>query len=133
MHQLGIECRRGFVEQHDLRPHRQCPGDGDALLLAAGEVLRIAMRLVCESDAIEELHRVSDGAALLLLLDRDGPLDDVSESGHMGEQVEALEDHADTSPLSAYRALAAFAKRGSVLVAADVFSADRHPAARRLL
>jgi hypothetical protein len=34
---LGVECGRGFVEEQDLRVAEECAGDGDALLLAAGE------------------------------------------------------------------------------------------------
>ena len=33
--QLGIECRRHFVEQHDPGPHGERTGDPIALLLAA--------------------------------------------------------------------------------------------------
>ena len=34
-HHLRIERARGLVEQHQGRMHRQCPRDGDPLLLAA--------------------------------------------------------------------------------------------------
>ncbi len=33
----GIEGTGRFVEEHDLRVHVERPGDGDALLLGAGE------------------------------------------------------------------------------------------------
>ncbi|MNL61321.1 hypothetical protein D3C87_1852280 [compost metagenome] len=33
--QLAIERGKGFVEQQQVRRDDQCPGDGDALLLAA--------------------------------------------------------------------------------------------------
>ena len=36
--ELGVERGGRLVEQHELRVHRQRPGDGDALLLAAGEL-----------------------------------------------------------------------------------------------
>ena len=36
--QLGVEGGGGLVEEHQLGLHRQRPGDGDALLLAAGEL-----------------------------------------------------------------------------------------------
>ena len=47
--QLGVERRGDLVEQHQLGLHRQRAGDRDALLLAAGELLGIGLRLVGEA------------------------------------------------------------------------------------
>ena len=44
--QFGIQGRGRLVEQHDLRFHRQGSGDGDPLLLAAGQLARIGGCLV---------------------------------------------------------------------------------------
>ena len=52
--QLGVERRGRLVEQHQLRLHRQRAGDGDALLLAAGELDRVGVALVGEADALEQ-------------------------------------------------------------------------------
>jgi hypothetical protein len=41
LHHLRVEGRGRLVEQHDLRAHAQRARDGDALLLAAGELARI--------------------------------------------------------------------------------------------
>ncbi len=54
---LGIERRGRLVEQHDLRVHAQRAGDRDALLLAAGELARIFLRLLGDLDALEVVHR----------------------------------------------------------------------------
>ena len=43
---LGVERGGRLVEQHQLRLHRERPGDRDALLLAAGELRRHLLRLV---------------------------------------------------------------------------------------
>ncbi len=37
-HQLGIQRRSGFIKQDHPRVQRQRPGNGDTLLLAAGEM-----------------------------------------------------------------------------------------------
>ena len=48
--QLGVERRGRLVEEQDPRLQRQRPGDGHALLLAAGELGRIVARAVREAD-----------------------------------------------------------------------------------
>src|SRR6478609_4633973 len=40
VHHLGVERAGRFVEQHDLRPHGQRPGDRHPLLLPAGQLRR---------------------------------------------------------------------------------------------
>ena len=55
--ELGVEGRGGLVEEHQLRVHRQGPGDGDPLLLAAGELGRVGVRLVAQADLLEQLER----------------------------------------------------------------------------
>ena len=52
---LGIERRGRLVEEHDLGLHRQRAGDGDALLLAAGEIGRIDVGFVGNADAFQQL------------------------------------------------------------------------------
>ncbi len=41
--QLEVERPERFVQQQDARLVDQCPGDGDALALAAGELARLAV------------------------------------------------------------------------------------------
>ena len=94
-HQLRIECGSRLVEQHQLRLHRQCPGNRDTLLLAAGKLRRIAPMLVGKPYASKQFHR-----ALPCLRERypfhpDRRLDNVLQGGHMREQIEVLEHHAD--------------------------------------
>ena len=56
VHKLGIERRGDLVEQHDLGLECQRPRDRDALLLAAGQLVRIRVELVAEADAIEQFR-----------------------------------------------------------------------------
>jgi len=84
-----------LVEQHQPRFHRERAGNRDALLLAAGELLRISRGLVFEIDHTQDLagelarrgkrHALGRGRA-----QRDVPLD-----AEMGEEIVALEDDAD--------------------------------------
>src|SRR5262245_7558961 len=55
-HQLRIERAGRFVEQHDARLERDGARDGDALLLAAGELARRVAGAVGEADAPERRH-----------------------------------------------------------------------------
>ena len=41
-----VECRYGFVRNEQVRVQRECGGDGHALLLAAGQFVRTAVREV---------------------------------------------------------------------------------------
>jgi YgiT-type zinc finger domain-containing protein len=47
---FGVERRGRLVEQHDLRLHAQRPGDRHALLLAAGQLPGILVRLLRDLD-----------------------------------------------------------------------------------
>lgn len=52
---LGVEGAEGFVEEQDLRLHRQRAGQGDTLPLAAGELLWIAVGEPVELHHVEQL------------------------------------------------------------------------------
>ena len=91
---LRIQRGGRLVEKHDLRLHGQGAGDGHALLLAAGEIGGILVRLVGNAHALEQ-----DARDLLRLGGRQ-PLHlgrrqrDVLQHRHVREEVEGLEDHA---------------------------------------
>ena len=91
---LGVEGRGGLVTQQYLGGRCQGAGDGDALLLAAGELGRIGVGTGFQPDQGQQL--VDPGLDLRLAparqLQREG---DVGEHGAGGQQVEVLEDHAD--------------------------------------
>src|SRR6266702_1503534 len=54
LHRFGIERSRHLVEQDHFRLHRECAGDCHALLLAAGKLPRIAVRLLREPYLLQE-------------------------------------------------------------------------------
>ena len=61
----GSSADGRLVEEHQLRVHRQRPGDGHPLLLATGELRRVGRRLVAEADLLEQLERLRRGVLLL--------------------------------------------------------------------
>src|SRR5262249_3949825 len=50
-----VEVDRRLVEQEDLGPHRQDPGEGSAALLAPGKMKRHARLEAAQADALERL------------------------------------------------------------------------------
>ena len=54
---LGVEGRGGLVKQHQLGLHAKGAGDGDPLLLAAGELAGLLVGVSLEADGVEELQR----------------------------------------------------------------------------
>jgi hypothetical protein len=82
------------------------PGYRDALLLAAGEHVRVLVHLPREADQVEDLgHLGADGAALLArYLHRVG---DVLGGRLVREQLEVLEDAPDVAPEAAVSCAAA--------------------------
>src|ERR1022692_2075774 len=90
---LGIERRQRLVEQQDLRLDGQRAGPRNALLLAAGQLVRVLPRVLGEPDDIEQL-----GGALPPLGSSQAahpqPEADVLQRGHVREQAVALEHDA---------------------------------------
>jgi hypothetical protein len=117
--QLGVERRGGLVEQDQLGVEGERPGDGDALLLAAGELPRIGLLLVGQSDLGQELRGSLSGFGTLA--DR---LDDVLEDGQVREEVEGLEDEADVRPLLEDLALGQLVEPVAVLAVPDQLAVD---------
>ena len=54
--QTGIQCRKGFVEQQQARLHRQGAGEGNALLLAPGKLLRPPRGQVLQVKTVEQFR-----------------------------------------------------------------------------
>ena len=91
---LGVESGRRLVKEHHIGLHAQGAHDGDTLLLSAGELRGISIGAVCETYALQKLHRLGVGFFLALfqqLLRTDGH---VAQDGHIREEVEVLEHHA---------------------------------------
>ena len=94
---LGVERRGRLVEEHHLRVHRQGPRDGDPLLLTARELGGVLVRLLPDPHPVEQLAGPPLGVGLALLAHLDGAQRDVLEDRLVGEEVEALEHHADVA------------------------------------
>ena len=122
--QLRVERGGRFVEEHELRVHGQRAGDGDALLLAAGELRRVGVDLVRQADLLEERAAHVFGLPAGQLLDAHGRLDDVAERAQVREEVEALEDHADRGPLARDLGLAVLDEAAVLLAVADELAVD---------
>ena len=52
-----VECAGWFVQEKDPRFNRHGPGDGHALLLAAGKILGVVVNLVRQAHALEKCKR----------------------------------------------------------------------------
>ncbi len=98
-HEFGVERARRLVEQHDLGFHRKRARNGDALLLAARKLARIVVHAVAEPHALEfgdgEFARLGLGH----MLDVHRRFHHVFEHGHVREEVEFLEHHAELGAL----------------------------------
>ncbi len=93
--QLRVEGGGDLVEQHQARLHRQRPGDGDALLLPAGKLLRVGGDLVLEIDHPEDLAGERLRRRELHAFGRRRAERDVAFDRKMGKEIVALEDDAD--------------------------------------
>ena len=92
-----VEVAAGLVGEQQRRVVDEGAGDRDALLLAAGELVGVAVQLGREADQAQRLrHLGADlGAAGADHLQRVG---DVVVDGAVGQQLEVLEDGADVAP-----------------------------------
>ena len=120
-----VERRGGLVEKHDLRVHGQGAGDSDALLLAAGELCRVLVGLFRNADTGEQLVRTLAGLGFGGLADLQWGQHDIVANGHVAEEVELLENHANLSA-QAGEFLALFGKKLAVdanFAAVDGFQA----------
>src|SRR5581483_11268811 len=130
---LRVECARGLVEEDERRLHREGAGDGHPLLLAAGELPRIRVRLVRQPDPGEEADPFGGGLLLGLPEHLDGRLDDVLERRLVREEVEALEDHPDLRPLPGDALLRVLDELVALLAVADQLAVHGDPAPVHLL
>lgn len=92
---LRVQRRGDLVEQHHLGVHAQRTDDGDALLLAAGQLPGKRLALVRQADPFQQCLGLGLGLAALALLHLERAEEDVVQHVHVGKQVIALEHHAD--------------------------------------
>ena len=91
-----VDGAEGLVHEQDGRVGGQAPGDPDALLLTAGQLLRVAVAVGggVEAHHLEELVGAT-GDAPLVPAEQLGDDGDVGADRHVGEQAPALDDVAD--------------------------------------
>src|ERR1700737_2247946 len=53
-----VEVPGGLIGEQDQRTVHERPRDGDALLLAAGELVREVVGLLCQTDEVEDLRNL---------------------------------------------------------------------------
>ena len=75
--------------------HGEGAGDGDALLLAAGELAGVLVGLLGDADAFQQLHGVGLDLGAGAMAHANRGEGDVLHGRQMREEVELLEDHAD--------------------------------------
>ena len=91
---LRVEGRSRLVEQDDLGLCAEGACNGDALLLAAGQLRRVDIRFVPEADDLKIMICQLFGLCLGLVMELHGCQRQVFEHRHVGVEVELLEDHA---------------------------------------
>ena len=94
----GVQRAGGLVAQKHLGIGGQGPGDGDALLLAAGELGRIGIGLVGQPHDLQQLQGPAFGLGRASSGDLQGEAD-IFQAGALHQQIKLLEDHADTAAL----------------------------------
>src|SRR4051812_8440561 len=131
--ELRVQCRGRLVEQHQLRFHRQRAGDRHPLLLAAGELVRVVVHAVAQAHSAQQFLPAGTGLALVDALDPHRRLGHVLQGGHVREEVEALEHHADVPSLSRHLLVPQLVQLSAVLAVAHQPAVDPQPAGVDLL
>ena len=90
--QLYVEVRERLVKQQQLRLGRQRPGQGDTLLLATRQLMRVTTAQPAEFDQFQ--HLFDDGGLAWVFGDTKG---NVLRHGKMREQRVVLKHHADAA------------------------------------
>lgn len=92
----GVEVAGGLIGEDDVGVGDEGAGDGDALLLAAGEGIRAVAEAVGEFEVGHELAGFEVGGGAVAAVEHEGE-EDVFFGGERGDEVEGLEDQADAA------------------------------------
>ena len=98
----GSSALGRLVKEHDFRLHAKRADYGDALLLPAGELFGIVLRLICKADALQEFHCLGLRLFLGFLQHVCRGERHVAQDGHVREEVEVLEHHAHLAAVQVY-------------------------------
>src|SRR5215471_16818037 len=88
--QLRIERRSGFVKEHEFGVHGERTSNSNALLLAAGELVRIDMGFLDEANFVKQDHSALSYFSPRLMQYMDWRLDHILQGGHVREEVKTL-------------------------------------------
>ena len=91
---VGVQRTGGLVAEQNFGVRRQCTGNGDALLLAAGQLGRVGVGLVGQAHHLQKLTGAFFGVGLLHPGQLHGEAD-VLQAAALHQQIELLEDHGD--------------------------------------
>ena len=122
LRRLWVERARRLVAEQHARVARERARDADALLLPAGELRGVLVRLVREADEVEELRDLRADGVLRRAREAQRECDVVVDGGG-AQQVEMLEDHADVLAHGAQLA----AIHGREVAPVDLDRAARRP------
>src|SRR5215813_8385099 len=93
---LGVQIRKGFIEEQDVGVQDEGPGQRDALLLAAGELAGVAVGQAREIDLAQALGQPARDVRRRQLAQLEA-VGDVRGHRHVRPQRIVLEDHADVA------------------------------------
>ena len=93
-HHFGVKGAGGLVEQDHVRVHGKGTGNGNALLLAAGQALGVDVGLVGQTHTGQQLVGALGDGFLILQLQQGGGQLQIFLHSQVREQVEVLEHHA---------------------------------------
>ena len=93
---VGVQRTGGLIAEQDFGVGGQRTGNGDALLLAAGELGRVGICLIGQAHHFQQLPGALFGIGLLHArkLHREA---DVLQAAALHQQIELLEDHGDVA------------------------------------
>ena len=94
-HHFRIQRGGDLVEQQHFRMQDQRTADGHALALTAGKLMRPRILAIDKSDAFQQFDCFLFDFGLVSFLHQGRSECDIAEHGFVGEQIVALEHHAD--------------------------------------
>ena len=128
--QLEVERAERLVEEQDLRLVDERAGEGDALLLAAGELPRLPPLEAVQVDELEDRTRPGPSSLLAAQALAAEAERDVLEDRQVGEERVALEDRVHVAPVRREPGHVLVAEEDAALV--RLLEAADHPQRRRL-
>ena len=95
--EFGVKGGGRLIKEQDVRVHAQGSGNGNSLLLSAGELVGVIVFFVGEAHFFQKLSCLGIDFFFVPLLDFDGGVNNIFNHGKMGKKVKVLEYQADFS------------------------------------